>query len=84
MASLGRWYGPGMDVAQTQVRTVPLTDSEQDQVQIAATAAGKAVDNFLRDAVIAAAFDPFLVALERAADTIASLAPEDSIQHDYG
>jgi hypothetical protein len=72
-----------VDVAQTQVLTVPLTDAEQDQVQIAATAAGKAVDKFLRDAVLAAAFDPFLVALDRAADTISSHAPEDLVQHDY-
>jgi hypothetical protein len=70
-----------MDVAQTQVLTVPLTAGEQDQVQIAAAAAGKTVDDFLRDAVLTAAYDPFLAALEQAADTIAGHA--DRIQHDY-
>jgi len=70
-----------MDVAQAQVVIVPLTDTEQDQVQIAAAAAGKTVENFLRDAVLNAAFDPFLAALEQAADTIAGHT--DRIQHDY-
>jgi hypothetical protein len=70
-----------MDVAQTQVLAVPLTDTEQNQVQIAAVAAGKSVDDFLRDAVLSAACDPFFIALEKAADTIASHA--DRIQHDY-
>ncbi|MCX5182609.1 hypothetical protein [Streptomyces sp. NBC_00268] len=60
---------------------MPLTDAEQDQVQIAAAAAGKTVDDFLRDVVLTAAYDPFLAALEQAADTIASHA--DRIQHDY-
>ncbi|MGY1502961.1 hypothetical protein ACW4TU_41405 [Streptomyces sp. QTS52] len=70
-----------MDVAQTQVLTVPLTDTEQNQVQIAAAAAGKSVDDFLRDAVLSAAYDPFFIALEKAADTIAGHV--DRIQHDY-
>ncbi|MEU1273483.1 hypothetical protein [Streptomyces sp. NPDC005799] len=72
-----------MDVAQTQVLTVPLTTGEQDQVRIAAEATGKTVDDFLREAVLTAAYDPFLAALERAADTIAARASEDLIQHDY-
>lgn len=72
-----------MNVAQARAVTVPLTVAEHDQVEVAAAAAGKTVDNFLRDAVLTAAFDPFLAALERAADTIASLDPEDMIQHGY-
>ncbi|QOV40197.1 hypothetical protein IM697_18420 [Streptomyces ferrugineus] len=70
-----------MDVAQTEVLTVPLTAAEQNQVQIAAAAAGKTVDGFLRDAVLTAAYDPFLAALEQAADTIAGHA--DRIQHNH-
>lgn len=35
----------------------------------------------MRDAVLAAANDPFLAALEQAADTIA--ARENRVQHDY-
>ncbi|MEU2909149.1 MULTISPECIES: hypothetical protein [Streptomyces] len=64
-----------MDVA------VPLTAAEQDQVQLAAAAADKTVEEFLRDAVLNAANDPFLAALEQAATTIAGRA--DRIQHDY-
>ncbi|MGY4935839.1 hypothetical protein ACWD7T_33025 [Streptomyces sp. 900116325] len=72
-----------MDVAQAQAFAVPLTAAEQDQVQIAAAAAGKTVDAFMRDAVLDAAHDPFLAALEQAADTIAARSREDQIQHDY-
>lgn len=60
---------------------MPLTAAEQDQVAFAADAAGKTVDEFMRDAVLAAAYDPFLAALEQAAETIASRA--DQIQHGY-
>ncbi|MEU1895714.1 hypothetical protein [Streptomyces pristinaespiralis] len=63
--------------------TVPLTAVERDQVQLAAAAAGKSVDEFLRDAVLEAANDPFLAALEQAADTIAARPRADRIQHDY-
>lgn len=70
-----------MDVAQARALTVPLTAAEQDQVQRAAAAAGKTVDAFMRDAVIAAAYDPFLAALERAADTVAARTEDE--QHDY-
>lgn len=70
-----------MDVAQARALTVPLTAAEQDQVQLAAAAAGKTFDEFVRDAILDAANDPFLAALEQAADTIAGRA--DRIQHDY-
>ncbi|MGW3028496.1 hypothetical protein [Streptomyces sp. NPDC001221] len=70
-----------MDVAQSQAATVPLTAAEHDRVQRSAAAAGKTVDDFLRDAVLTAAYDPFLIALEQAADTIAARA--ERIQHDY-
>lgn len=70
-----------MDVTQARALTVPLTAAEQDQVQRAAAAAGKTVDAFTRDAVIAAAYDPFLAALERAADTVAARTEDE--QHDY-
>lgn len=72
-----------MDVAQAQAFTVSLTAAERDQVQLAAATAGKTVDDFLRNAVLAAAYDPFLTALERAADTIAAHAAKDPIQHSY-
>ncbi|MFF7838823.1 hypothetical protein ACFZC6_08405 [Streptomyces ossamyceticus] len=72
-----------MDVAQAQAFKVPLTDAEQDQVQLAAAVAGKTVDEFMRDAVLDAAHDPFLKALEQAATTIAARAQDDRIQHDY-
>ncbi|MEU2585290.1 hypothetical protein ABZ612_20480 [Streptomyces avermitilis] len=72
-----------MDVAQAQAFTVPLTVAEQDQVQRAAAAAGKTVDDFMRDAILTDAHDPFLAALEQAATTIAARAAEDRIQHDY-
>ncbi|MFI6020581.1 hypothetical protein ACIBCP_23440 [Streptomyces sp. NPDC051287] len=71
-----------MDLAQAQAITVPLTAAEHDQVQRAAAAAGKTVDNFLRDAVLIAAYDPFFAALEQAADTIAA-RDGDMIRHDY-
>jgi uncharacterized protein (DUF1778 family) len=72
-----------MDVAQARALTVPLTAAEQDQVHRAAAAAGKTVDDFTRDAVLTAAYDPFLAALEQAANTIAARATGDRIQHDY-
>ncbi|MER6616326.1 hypothetical protein [Streptomyces xantholiticus] len=72
-----------MDVAQAQALTVPLTAAERDQVQLAAAAAGKALEEFVRDAVLEAAYDPFLAALEQAADTIAARNCDDQVQHDY-
>lgn len=72
-----------MNVARPQALTVPLTAVEQDQVQLAAAAAGKTVDAFIRDAVLDAAHDPFLEALEQAATTIAARADDDRMQHDY-
>ncbi|MFI7415312.1 hypothetical protein ACIBU0_42430 [Streptomyces sp. NPDC049627] len=69
-----------MDVDQAQALTAPLTAAERHQVQLAAAAAGKTVDEYLRDG-IATADDPFATALERAADTIAGRG--DEIRHDY-
>lgn len=69
-----------MDVAQPQALTAPLTAAEREQVQLAAAAAGKTVDEYLRDG-ITAADDPFAAALERAAETIAGRG--DEIRHDY-
>ncbi|MEU6462231.1 hypothetical protein [Streptomyces sp. NPDC046976] len=70
-----------MDAAQAKAPTMPLTAAEQDQVQRAATIAGKTVEDFMHDAVLAAAHDPFLAALEQAAVTIADRA--DLLQHGY-
>lgn len=70
-----------MYVARVSAIAVPLTAAEQDHVHRAAEAAGKDVEDFMRDAVLAAANDPFLAALEQAADTIA--ARENRVQHDY-
>jgi uncharacterized protein (DUF1778 family) len=70
-----------MDVDQAQALTAPLTAAARDQVQLAAAAAGKTVDDYLRDGITTAAYDPFADALERAADTIAGRG--EVIQHDY-
>ncbi|WP_328491258.1 hypothetical protein [Streptomyces zaomyceticus] len=70
-----------MDIDVAQALTVPLTAAQQAQVRTAAAAMGKPVDVFLRDAVLEAAYDPFLAALNQAADTMASRA--GLIQHDY-
>ncbi|MEU9355052.1 hypothetical protein AB0D65_29660 [Streptomyces griseoloalbus] len=72
-----------MYVARVSALTVPLTAAEQDQVYRAADAAGKDVEDFMRDAVLAAARDPFLAALEKAADTIAAHDRTDHVQHDF-
>ncbi|GAA2439466.1 ribbon-helix-helix protein, CopG family [Streptomyces glaucus] len=72
-----------MDTAHAQALTVALTAPELDQVQHAAAAAGQSIDEFVRTAVLEAAYDPFLVALDQAADTIAARAQADRIQHDY-
>ncbi|MEU6093098.1 hypothetical protein ABZ865_41410 [Streptomyces sp. NPDC047085] len=69
-----------MDAAQAQAFTVPLTAAELDQVQRAAAVAGQSIDDFMRTAVLRAANDPFIAALEQAADTIAA---RDRIQYDY-
>ncbi|MFJ4880154.1 hypothetical protein ACIP93_33770 [Streptomyces sp. NPDC088745] len=61
-----------MDADHPQAFTVPLTAAEREQVQLAADAAGKTVDDFIREAILTAAYDPFLAALEQAAGTIAS------------
>ncbi|MGW8387153.1 hypothetical protein ACWGMW_16240 [Streptomyces albidoflavus] len=59
-----------MDMDQLGSLIVPLTAAERDQVESAAAAAGKTLDAFVRDAVLEAAHDPFLQALERAAATV--------------
>ncbi|MEV8344603.1 hypothetical protein [Streptomyces niveus] len=71
-----------MNVDQAQALTTPLTAAERDQVELAAAAAGKSVDEYVRDGITTAAYDPFVAALERAADTIAGRANGDRIQHD--
>ncbi|MFB6700225.1 hypothetical protein [Streptomyces rubiginosohelvolus] len=63
--------------------TLPLTPTEQDQVKYAATITGQSVDEFLRTAVLAAATDPFLAALDQAADTVAASTGHEPVQHDY-
>ncbi|MER7952054.1 hypothetical protein ABTY59_32150 [Streptomyces sp. NPDC096079] len=70
-----------MDVDQAQSLPVPLTAAQQAQVRAAAASTGKPVDVFLRDAVLEAAYDPFLDALEQAVNTIIRQA--DQIQHNY-
>ncbi|MFM9697851.1 hypothetical protein [Streptomyces europaeiscabiei] len=72
-----------MDLAQAQALSAPLTAAEYDQVQHAATAAGQNLEEFVRAAVLGAATDPFLFALEQAVDTVVARAAEDRIQHDY-
>ena len=72
-----------MDVDQHQAATAPLTAAERAQVEIAAAAAGKTFDAFARDAVLTAAYDPLVVALEQAADTVAARTQADQVQHDY-
>jgi uncharacterized protein (DUF1778 family) len=70
-----------MRIARVSALAVPLSPAEQDQVYRAAEAAGKDVEDFMREAVLDAANDPFLTALEQAADTVARRA--DTVQHDY-
>lgn len=72
-----------MDVAQPQAVTVPLTAAERARVEAAAAFAGKTVDDFVRDAVLAAAYDPLVDALERAAATVAARGAADQVRHDY-
>jgi uncharacterized protein (DUF1778 family) len=72
-----------MDLAQAQPLSALLTAAELDQVQRAATAAGKSLEEFVRAAILAAASDPFLDSLERAADTVAARARTELIQHNY-
>lgn len=72
-----------MDVAYVQAVRVPLTATERDQVQRAAEASGQTTEQFMRHAILAAAADPFLAALEQAADTVAARARGDVVRHDY-
>jgi uncharacterized protein (DUF1778 family) len=72
-----------MELAQANALTVPLTAAERDRVERAAATAGRSVEEFVRTAVLDAATDPFLAALEQAADTVAARAAEDHVRHDY-
>ncbi|MFF0698362.1 hypothetical protein ACFYU4_37730 [Streptomyces tendae] len=72
-----------MYVARVSALAVPLTAAEQNQVYRAAEAAGKDVDEFMRDAVLAAANDPLLAALEQAVETVTARAQADRVRHDY-
>lgn len=72
-----------MDHEPFAALTMPLTPAEQSQVKRAAAIAGQPVDDFVRAAVLAAATDPFLAALDQAADTIAGDGQADTVQHDY-
>jgi uncharacterized protein (DUF1778 family) len=63
-----------MDLAPTTDLTVPLTATERDQVSRAAATAGISVDEFVRNAVLDATRDPFLLALEQAVNTAAARA----------
>ncbi|SEE82284.1 hypothetical protein SAMN05216483_6658 [Streptomyces sp. 2131.1] len=69
-----------MDVDQARALTAPLTAAERKQVKLAAAAAGKTAEEYLRDGITTAG-DPFAAALERAAATIAGRGDED--RHDY-
>ncbi|WP_411147420.1 hypothetical protein [Streptomyces sp. A30] len=71
-----------MDLAQAQALSTPLTAAEHHQVQRGAAAAGQTAEDFARDAILDAATDPFLAALEQAVETIAS-RDRDMIRHDY-
>ncbi|MEE1764358.1 hypothetical protein [Streptomyces sp. SP18BB07] len=70
-----------MDLAQAQALPVPLTAAEHRQVQRAAATAGQSVEEFVRAAVLEAATEPLLVALQQAVDTVVTRAGR--IQHDY-
>ncbi|CAM5237201.1 hypothetical protein [Streptomyces griseomycini] len=72
-----------MDTARAQALTVALTASERERVQHAAAAVGQTVEEFMRTAVLEAAHDPFRVALEQAAETIAARGRAEQVQHDY-
>ena len=72
-----------MELVQAPALSVPLTAAEHDQVQRAAATAGRTVEDFMRAAVLDAAMDPFLAALDRAADTIAARDRAEQVQHDY-
>ncbi|MFB6629977.1 hypothetical protein ACFCWY_08785 [Streptomyces sp. NPDC056362] len=72
-----------MNFDQAQALTVPLTAAEQVQVERAAAVAGKSVEDFLRDVVLAAAYDPLLAALDQAADTMAAGLRSGRVRHDF-
>ncbi|MET8696901.1 hypothetical protein ABZV65_30675 [Streptomyces bauhiniae] len=69
-----------MDIARPTPLLAPLTAVEHAEVERAAAAAGQPVEEFVRAAVLDAARDPFLAALDQAVSTIAA---RDQVQHDY-
>ncbi|MGW3628495.1 type II toxin -antitoxin system TacA 1-like antitoxin [Streptomyces sp. NPDC000880] len=69
--------------AYDQALPLHLEPHEHAQVQRAAAAAGQSVEDFVKAAVLEAAADPFLAALEHAADVIAARIRGDVVQHDY-
>ncbi|MBZ6253565.1 ribbon-helix-helix protein, CopG family [Streptomyces olivaceus] len=72
-----------MDIALCLLAPAPLTADQYAQVQRAAAAAGQSVEEFAREAILDAAADPFLAALEQAVDTVAARTAADKVQHDY-
>lgn len=70
-----------MNIDVAHALTVPLTAAQQMQVRTAAAAMGKSVDAFLRDAVLEAANDPLLAALNQAVDTMAGERQSDRDHH---
>ncbi|MEU3282753.1 hypothetical protein [Streptomyces antibioticus] len=72
-----------MDTALCLLAPAPLTAAQYAQVQRAAAATGQTVEAFARDAIVDAATDPFLAALEQAVDTVTARAAVDHIRHDY-
>ncbi|OVZ99557.1 hypothetical protein B9W64_37835 [Streptomyces sp. CS159] len=72
-----------MDIALCLLAPAPLTADQYCQVQRAAAAAGQSVEEFARDAIVDAATDPLLAALEQAVETVTARAQADRVQHDY-
>ncbi|MFJ9153727.1 hypothetical protein ACIRP7_38120 [Streptomyces sp. NPDC102270] len=74
---------PRMYVARVSALAVPLTAAEQDQVHHAAEAAGQRAEDFMHDAIMAAASGPLIATLDQVAGTITEPNPTDRIRHDY-
>ncbi|MFI9078750.1 hypothetical protein ACIGW8_20115 [Streptomyces sioyaensis] len=72
-----------MDIAHAPALSLPPTAAEHDRVRRAAAAAGQSREEFVRAAILNAATDPFLDALEQAVDTVLNRTAKDRIQHDY-
>ncbi|RZU28266.1 hypothetical protein EV284_6432 [Streptomyces sp. BK022] len=69
-----------MDIACPAPLFASLTAAERVEVERAAAVAGQPVEEFVRAAVLDAARDPFLAALDQAVTTVVT---RDRIQHDY-